>query len=80
VVEILSDSTEKIDRGIKFIDYAAHSIPEYWIIDADKKTIEKYLLQRNEYFLEVKLAYEGRLHSSIVEGFVIDLRELFMEA
>lgn len=79
VVEILSDSTEKTDRGIKFIDYAAHGIPEYWIIDPVKKTIEKYLLQQNQYLLEVKLAYEGRLHSKIVEGFVIDLSDLFIE-
>jgi Uma2 family endonuclease len=33
VAEILSKSTEKRDRGIKFIDYAINGIPEYWIID-----------------------------------------------
>jgi Uma2 family endonuclease len=78
VVEILSDTTEKIDRGIKFIDYAAHGVSEYWIVDAAKKTIEKYLLQQGEYTLEVKLQAEGRLHSEIVEGFVVELRDLFM--
>jgi Uma2 family endonuclease len=29
VVEILSDSTEKNDRNIKFIDYASHGVKEY---------------------------------------------------
>ncbi|HEX8278745.1 MAG TPA: Uma2 family endonuclease, partial [Segetibacter sp.] len=77
VIEILSDSTEKIDRGIKFIDYAAHGVFEYWIIDPVKKTAEKYLLQQGEYFLEVKLSAEGRLQSSIVEGFAVDLAVLF---
>lgn len=77
VVEILSDSTEKIDRGIKFIDYAAHGITEYWIVDPVKKTIEKYLLQQGDYTLEAKLAVEGRLHSNVVTGFIIDLREVF---
>ncbi|MCW3105650.1 MAG: hypothetical protein JWQ09_156 [Segetibacter sp.] len=28
-IEILSNTTEKIDRGIKFIDYAAHGVAEY---------------------------------------------------
>jgi Uma2 family endonuclease len=77
VVEILSESTEKIDRGIKFIDYAAHGVTEYWIIDPVKNTIEKYTLQAGEYLLEAKLATEGRLHSGIVPGFVVDLSELF---
>ncbi len=33
IVEILSPSTEKIDREIKFRDYAQHDVKEYWIID-----------------------------------------------
>jgi Uma2 family endonuclease len=78
-VEILSDSTEKIDRGIKFIDYAAHGVAEYWIIDPAKKTIEKYLLQQEKYLLEAKLAAEGRLYSTIVSGFVADLSEVFTD-
>lgn len=77
-VEIISNSTEKIDRGIKFIDYAAHGVSEYWIIDPVKKTIEKYLLQQGEYFLELKLSTEGRLQSTVVEGFVVELIELFV--
>jgi Uma2 family endonuclease len=76
-IEILSDSTEKIDRGIKFIDYAAHGVPEYWIIDPEKKSVEKYLLQQGEYYLEVKLTTEGRLLSTVVEGFALELHELF---
>ncbi len=77
IIEILSDSTEKIDRGIKFIDYAAHGVSEYWIVDAAKKTVEKYLLQQGEYMLEVKLQAEGKLQSSVVKGFAVALEELF---
>jgi Uma2 family endonuclease len=77
IVEILSKSREKIDRGIKFIDYAANGVPEYWIIDPEKKSVEKYLLQQGEYYLEVKLTQEGRLLSTVVEGFALELHELF---
>ncbi|MGI8638006.1 MAG: Uma2 family endonuclease [Segetibacter sp.] len=77
VVEILSDSTEKIDRGVKFVDYAAHGVSEYWIVDPIKKTVEKYLLEQGEYLLEVKLQSEGKLQSSVIEGFVIEMHELF---
>ncbi len=33
IVEVLSESTEANDRGIKFEDYAAHGVVEYWIVD-----------------------------------------------
>jgi Uma2 family endonuclease len=79
IVEILSESTEKIDRGIKFIDYAAHGVSEYWLIDPIKKTVEKYLLQQGEYLLEVKLAGEGQLHCTVINGFVVDVAHLFSE-
>ena len=32
-VEVLSPSTQKNNRGIKFDDYALHNVSEYWIID-----------------------------------------------
>ncbi|MBN2663702.1 MAG: Uma2 family endonuclease [Bacteroidales bacterium] len=51
VVEILSKSTEKNDRGIKFVDYAFNRIPEYWIIDPDKETVEQYILWEKKYEL-----------------------------
>lgn len=35
-VEVLSDLTEKRDRGVKFEDFAAHGVGEYWIVDADQ--------------------------------------------
>ena len=32
IIEVISKSTEKNDRGTKFEDYEAHAIEEYWII------------------------------------------------
>ena len=51
VVEVLSDSTEKNDRETKFKDYAAHGVGEYWIIDAEKETVEQYFLNNETYEL-----------------------------
>ena len=33
IAEILSPSTDERDRGIKFEDYAAHGVGEYWLLD-----------------------------------------------
>ena len=42
VVEILSDSTEHRDRGIKLRSYARAGIAEYWIIDLVARRVEVY--------------------------------------
>jgi Uma2 family endonuclease len=76
-VEILSPSTEKYDREIKYADYAAHGVTEYWIVDPEQKTIEQYLLAGKDYRLHVKLQEEGVLHSSVIQGFSIYVAEIF---
>ena len=76
-VEILSPSTEKNDREIKFSDYAAHGIMEYWIVDPDEMSIEQYLLDGHQYKLKVKLTCDGLLHAHVVKGLTIDIAEVF---
>jgi Uma2 family endonuclease len=49
VCEVLSPTTEKNDRGVKFEDYAAHGVGEYWIVDPDERTIEIHLLEGSAY-------------------------------
>jgi Uma2 family endonuclease len=76
VVEVLSASTAANDRGIKFDDYAAHGIAEYWIIDPDTETVEQYRLADLRYELAIK-AQTGDLRSFAVTDFVIPIRALF---
>ena len=42
VVEILSPSTRDIDRTLKRSLYEARSIPEYWLVDVDERTVTRY--------------------------------------
>ena len=44
VVEILSPSTRKVDRGLKSRRYAELGVPHYWIVDPDEKRIECFHL------------------------------------
>jgi Uma2 family endonuclease len=78
VVEVLSASTAAIDRGVKFEDYAAHGVREYWIIDPDIETVEQYRLTGERYELAIK-AQTGELRSHAVPGFVIPVRAIFDE-
>ena len=76
MVEVLSPSTEANDRGVKFDDYAAHGVTEYWIIDPDEEVVEQYRLAGEGYKLAIK-AQTGELRSIAVPGFVIPVRAIF---
>jgi Uma2 family endonuclease len=41
-VEVLSPSTERTDRGRKRNLYKEKAVPEYWIVDTDERTIERW--------------------------------------
>ena len=42
VVEVLSPSTMKNDRGVKMRHYAAAGVKEYWLVVPELKTVEVY--------------------------------------
>jgi Uma2 family endonuclease len=79
VVEVLSESTMDNDRGVKFDDYAAHGIAEYWIIDPVAETVEQYTLSTTgRYELQIK-AKTGIIQSVRVPGFELPVRAIFEE-
>lgn len=78
VVEVLSESTAEKDRTIKFDDYAAHDITEYWIVDPRHETIEQYVLQAERYELLLK-AKDGTIESVVLPEFKIQIRAVFDE-
>ncbi len=78
IVEILSKSTEKRDRGIKFKDYALHNVGEYWLIDPKKQVVEQYILFDNKYELIKKTDY-GTIKSVEINGFEIPVKAIFDE-
>ena len=76
VCEVLSESTTRRDRGLKFQDYAAHGVAEYWLLDPDAEELEQFLLQEGAYRLAMKSG-TGYIRSHAVAGFEIPVRALF---
>ena len=81
-VEILSPSTARRDRGVKFRDYALSGVEEYWMIHPKKQTVERYVLAPTERVFKAVGQEQGRrgdhvLYSTVVEGFQISARALF---
>jgi len=51
VVEVLSPSTAKNDKGYKKDAYASAGVKEYWIVDPANKFIEQYFPQDGQFAL-----------------------------
>ncbi|MDQ3321288.1 MAG: Uma2 family endonuclease [Acidobacteriota bacterium] len=78
-IEVLSKSTAEKDRAVKFLDYAAHGVGEYWIIDADNETIEQYFLRGEEEYELLLKAKDGTITSIVLPDFKIQIRAVFDE-
>ncbi|MEK7257046.1 MAG: Uma2 family endonuclease [Bacteroidota bacterium] len=81
VIEVLSDSTEGTDRGIKKEDYAFHGAREYWLIDTDEQTVEQFLLdeQKKEFWLFSKKTLHDNIECKVIEGLVFPVAAIFDE-
>jgi len=77
VVEVLSPSTAKKDKLIKFNRYQRAGVKEYWIVDPVNQVIEVYLLD-GEIFKRSGVYVKGdNLPVYIFEDFNIDLNIVF---
>ncbi len=78
IIEVLSESTEKYDRTVKFTDYADHGVEEYWIVDPDERTIEQYGIGPDGiYALHSKLDATHQIKSRRVDGFAMPVIAAF---
>ena len=77
-VEVLSESTEKRDRGVKFVDFDAHGVGEYWIVDPEHETVEQFVREKEgERFSLALKSGSGEIESRAIQGFKIPIRAIF---
>src|SRR3990170_3991731 len=58
VVEGLSPSTARLDRGRKMTLYAEHGVPYYWTADPESRSVEAYMLTGSAYALTARVTSE----------------------
>ena len=79
VVEVLSDSTRRIDEGLKRERYELLDVLEYWTVDPSRNVVRVYRragdrLRKEE---ELTAAAGDRLTTPLIPGLEIPLAELF---
>ncbi len=79
IVEIISKRTKKKDTKIKKRIYEKYGVKEYWIVNPFDKSIEVYVLNdEGKYDLYLRVEKKGKVVSSVLKDFEIDLREIFV--
>lgn len=77
VIEILSPSSEPLDRGKKMRLYYEHEVREYWLVDPDAKRVEVYLPGSDAFDLHATLSGDDLLTTSLLPGFAVETARIF---
>jgi Uma2 family endonuclease len=72
VVEVTSPESRGRDRGEKFYEYEQGGVPEYWLIDPPRETLEVFRLDEKGQYASVAPLADTRLESAVLQGFWID--------
>ncbi len=77
VIEIVSPSSSRHDRLLKFNKYLESGVREYWIIDPSDKTVMVFLLQDGA--KAVPYGETGKIPVGVLPECVIDLEPVFAD-
>lgn len=79
IIEILSESTRKLDRLIKFNLYQRAGVKEYWIVDPANRTVAVYTLEEGAYHGAEAYSSDAVVPVGVLEDCQIDLSAVFPE-
>jgi Uma2 family endonuclease len=80
IVEILSPGTRTHDLDTKARAYRQHGVPEYWVVDPERKVVIQHRLPANPQVPYAVAEFgQGRLDSQAVPGFWIDVTWLWQD-
>ena len=77
IVEVLSPSTARRDRGDKFDLYEKHGVREYWLADPEADYMEVYVLKNNSFERQGLYGPEDSFESAVLGGQVVTLKPVF---
>lgn len=81
VVEILSESTRRIDEIVKRKRYEHFGVKEYWIVDPVLESIKIYRREGGAFTRVAELSMEtgGRIETPLLPGLAIDVEQIFRD-
>ena len=77
LVEILSPTTSLRDRREKLALYERFGVPEYWIVNPERPTVQVFRLSGERYAPALEFGSGGQLETPLLPGLSIPLSEVF---
>jgi Uma2 family endonuclease len=78
IIEIVSPSNQSHDLVFKLNLYMQYGVKEYWIINPMLNSVQLYNLRPGGQYDQVDVMREkGKINSLVLQGFTVDLEELF---
>lgn len=77
IIEVISPSSLRLDRVVKFTAYEAAGVSEYWIANPRTRTIEVHTLSHGEYALLGEYTNGETVQSAVLEGIAIVASTIF---
>lgn len=77
VIEILSDSSRRTDRIVKFNLYQQAGVQEYWIVDPDTGIVSVYSLEEGAYHAATTYGHDAAVPVGVLDDCQIDLSTVF---
>ncbi len=78
VVEVASPSTAAFDRLTKYDTYARAGVPEYWIVNIDRLTVEILVLESGKYHSLGIFREQQMVPSRILPGLSVRVEQFFL--
>lgn len=78
IIEIISPSSIKMDRFVKFNSYEQAGVKEYWIVEPVGKLIDVFILQEDHrYGRPQTYTDDDKIRVSVLSDFIVDLKPIF---
>lgn len=77
VIEVLSPSTQRHDRLIKYNLYQRAGVREYWIVDPESKTVQVCVLDASRFQVQEVYAAQDVAKVNVLEGCFVELSKVF---
>ena len=77
VIEILSPSSARYDRLVKFSLYQRAGVKEYWLVDPSTRTVSVHTLEDGAYHAATVYSSDLAVPVGVLEGCNVDLSTVF---
>lgn len=77
VIEVLSPSTARYDKTVKFLAYEKHGVREYWLADPKRELVEVWKRDGDSFVLQGTYGAQESFISAVLGDKSIDLTAIF---